>query len=1216
MSNFFVGLAVFLITVIGSLFAIPYFVDWNSYRGLFEDEASRFLGREVRVSGPVNLHLLPTPSFRLERVRIAEASSNLREPFFRVESLAFKLSIAPLFRGIIEANEIEFRRPVLRLAREARGNWNWQSFGQVFANAAYLPANVAITSLKITEGTLAVHGPGGGERLRLEGIDGELSAPAIDGPYRFRGSFGKGGNEREIRLVTARPDGEAGVRVRTSLRLAETGAIFLLDARLTDLMAEPKLDGELTARLPIGGLARAPPARPLAGAEEDREGAGSQAFDLKAVLRADAAGGTLSDLALSFEQGGRPQLVVGEASARWGDSFEFELDLSSRWLDLDRVAGAGEGARPSESLIPFALRARELLPADGRSRLTLSVDQANLGGEAVSGVRVALARLKDRLDIEQLRVGMPGGSRAELKGALTGPAGAPEFAGSISLRGPSLLRALGWVTKIPAPADGKGDGAFGVSAQLAIGTGRAVVRNILGDISGTPLSGEADWRWQGRPELAVRLEAPQVDVRAFQAVELSLGDALYAVAQGAWSDALAANAALARRADGVEPDLRLSLETGRLITTSHAYRDVAMQVRLKSGNLEVPLLRLADERGLQIDLKGALENVATRPKGSLSGLVAIASAADLGELARVIGVPEGWRPDDRLAQKLAPLRLAGTLAFGTRTATSRDLTLAGDVNGSTVKVSGRLDGGSSGWRSGPAEIVATLDAPDARKLTAIIADGGQGRADKAAPGQAFFKAKGVPADGLSAVLTLAAGDLALDFQGLLNVLEKGNKIAGDLRLKAADGERLAAMAGLAPPLSLAGVGVDGGLRLVAEGGAVNLEQLLMTVGGSEVRGRIGLTRAGERRQVDARLELSELSVRSLLAPLLDLRLAAITGAAEAALAGRQSPWPDEPFDLGALAGIDGHVVLGLRRLGLSDGIGLKDATVDLTLKDGKISTGGIEGGALGGRGRMQFAIESTGTGAAVNGSLQFSDGRLEALTGLGVGAKAGTVGGLKADLTFSGRGANPRNLIAALQGQGRLQSDGKLAGLWPGAIGLATEQVLKNDPERLRAVLREALAQGLSVSRLTLPEDIAVEIGEGQLRTRPIVIDTGAERASGSVAINLSSLLLESEWRLQQVPGKDSALAGKPVLPPVIVSYRGPLAALDKIEPSINSEALERELAVRKMEYDVEALERLRQLDEARRRSEAERLRQEMENPPPQPLPVAPASPARPATPG
>src|SRR5262249_14194855 len=155
----------------------------NSYRGVFEDEATRFLGRDVRVGGAVNLHLLPVPSFRLERVRIADASAALKEPFFRADSLAFKLSIAPLFRGIIEANEIEFRRPILRLGRDDSGSWNWQSFGQVFANAAYLPSNIALTSLKISDGVLAINGPQDGERLRLEGIDGELSAPAIDGPY-------------------------------------------------------------------------------------------------------------------------------------------------------------------------------------------------------------------------------------------------------------------------------------------------------------------------------------------------------------------------------------------------------------------------------------------------------------------------------------------------------------------------------------------------------------------------------------------------------------------------------------------------------------------------------------------------------------------------------------------------------------------------------------------------------------------------------------------------------------------------------------------------------------------------------------------------------------------------------------------------------------------------------------------------------------------------
>ena len=70
--------------------------------------------------------------------------------------------------------------------------------------------------------------------------------------------------------------------------------------------------------------------------------------------------------------------------------------------------------------------------------------------------------------------------------------------------------------------------------------------------------------------------------------------------------------------------------------------------------------------------------------------------------------------------------------------------------------------------------------------------------------------------------------------------------------------------------------------------------------------------------------------------------------------------------------------------------------------------------------------------------------------------------------------------------------------------------------------------------------------------------------------------------------------------------YRGPVAALAALEPRIDSDALERELAVRKMERDVEELERLRRLDEPRRRSEAERQRQQFEQPP-VPVPPAPA---------
>ena len=63
MNNLLVAIAVFVITVVGALFAVPYFVDWNSYRSNFEEEASRVIGREVQVDGDVNAAPAADPLF-------------------------------------------------------------------------------------------------------------------------------------------------------------------------------------------------------------------------------------------------------------------------------------------------------------------------------------------------------------------------------------------------------------------------------------------------------------------------------------------------------------------------------------------------------------------------------------------------------------------------------------------------------------------------------------------------------------------------------------------------------------------------------------------------------------------------------------------------------------------------------------------------------------------------------------------------------------------------------------------------------------------------------------------------------------------------------------------------------------------------------------------------------------------------------------------------
>ena len=87
--------------------------------------------------------------------------------------------------------------------------------------------------------------------------------------------------------------------------------------------------------------------------------------------------------------------------------------------------------------------------------------------------------------------------------------------------------------------------------------------------------------------------------------------------------------------------------------------------------------------------------------------------------------------------------------------------------------------------------------------------------------------------------------------------------------------------------------------------------------------------------------------------------------------------------------------------------------------------------------------------------------------------------------------------------------------------------------------------------------------------------------------VDLRGLVHDSEWRI---------VANDPVLgrpwPPVIVNTVGPLQKLGALEPRITADSLERELAVRKMERNVNELERLRRLDEEAAARQRERERQ------------------------
>ena len=645
-----------------------------------------------------------------------------------------------------------------------------------------------------------------------------------------------------------------------------------------------------------------------------------------------------------------------------------------------------------------------------------------------------------------------------------------------------------------------------------------------------------------------------------------------------------------------------------MITSGRIYRDVALELDLKGGNLRLPMLRVSGDEGYSLELEGEVNDVAGRPKGSIRAIAASESHQGVLPLAELLGLPNAFRPSERRLQGLAPLRIGGSMAFGGRTPTSADVQIDGEANGASVRATARLDGNAAGWRKGFADVAGTIEGPEAgRIVAALLGSGGTSSVDSARPGRILLKAGGLPADGLAAIASIDAIDLALDFRGQVLLRDTGNKLAGDLEIKGADATRIAAIAGLAPPLKLDAVPVSAAMKISAAEGSLDIERLAMTIGGSEVRGKLSLAPAGERRRIAADLTVGELNIARLLAPVLDQRLA-ITGTVESLLSGQQSPWPEEPFDTAVLEGFEGTIKLETPRLALTPALGLGRASLDIELAPGKIDVKQVTGDGPGGRFQAKLALDRRPGNIELTGGATI-EATLEALAPpRGTGAARG-VGPLKGTLEFNGKRAQARaRLMAALQGKGVVEiGEAKLDNLWPGALIAAVEAAMKVEADKVGPTLRQRLLDGMSEGQLALgPNTLAIEVVDGQLRSKPIVAETDEGRATGTVNLDVRTFAFDSEWRVERKRLNDR-IDEKAALPAAIVQYRGPVTALSGLEARINTDALERELTARKMELDLEELERLRQADEARRRSELERQRQQQ--------PLDPWAPTRPATP-
>lgn len=1185
MNNALMAVGALLIAALAALFAVPYFIDWNGYRGVFEEEASRVLGRDVRVGGKVNVRLLPSPYVRFEKVRIADTTGLTGEPIFRADNFTMWLSVPPLLKGVLEAKQVELKRPVLSLAVDAAGKGNWSSLKLTTGSLPFVPANVTLQAMRISEGVISIQRANGGGLAEIADIEGELESDSFQGPYRFKGTANWQGAPREIRLATAAPDADGALRFKSVVRVPASANSYTLEGRVSGLADRPRVEGDLGARI---GIALGGDAAPKAEKGGKAAGAGERpALDLKARVVADGTGLKLEDINGSLENAGQPQLVTGSGELAWVKGLRASASLSSRWLDLDRIVGTGADATPLHTGMALADSLMHTLPGEAASTLKLTVDQVNLGGDAVAGLKLAVSRADGPLTLESLEASLPGGARLDLAGTISG-AGERHFSGQVGLHGPSFGRFLAWAAKDMRLAGGRGDGPFALNGALDFDRKGVELKEATAEVAGSSGQGEVRWTRGAPDRIAVSIRGPRLDLGV-----------LWPLASRHEGLALVAGAQPDGKAEAAPADIDLKLQAGELVAGEQTLRDVESRLVIAGGGMSLKSFRAGLGDGSSVALEGEVVDIARKPHGSLQWQAAAAGNTSIERLTRVAAP---WLPRDMavpsLAPALFPLRLAGNLNIGERSGGALDVAFDGSSGAAAGRVGGklRLDGGLARWREQPVDVelmAAAADAATAAALLDVTTLAGEAR-KPALAGRLTVKAVGTPATGLAALAAFDADALSVSYEGRFALpADASRRLEGRVSIAAREARQLLSLAGLGLGSAASSVSVQGGLDVRSKGDGLELIAQGLDIGGTPVEGSASVSAPeGKPVRVAADLRSGAAGLERLLAVVLDDKPPSAGGGAVAAGA-----WPELAFDMTPLDRFEGEIKLSLASLAVAQGLTLRDAAIAARLEPGKLTVSDLSGQGAGGTTKARLTLQRQAAGVSLSGDVALAGVDLARLAP--AAAPHRPQGTMALRLSFEGRALSPAGLAAALGGKGKaeLGRDVALAGYAPDPLAKAVETVVASKTDVVGNDLTRLIEEALSKGRLPLgPRTLDLELSGGAIKVPPITRETADGRTTLITTVDLAALKADAELRVEaKAIRKRGGAVEATLLPPVTAVYVGGLGELAAIEPRLSIGNLERELSVRRMERSVEELERIRRDDEERVRQEQERQREAAE---------------------
>lgn len=452
---------------LGAVLVVPGLIDWNEYKGEIATKIKEATGRDVVIGGDLKISVLPVPTLVAQDVRLSNLKGSATANMVALRLLEVRVAFAPLLGGDVQVESVRLIDPVIELEVLPDGRRNWEFNVPAATNktesgtssVAGAAGGFSLDSFSISNGSVVYRDRKGGVEERAEGIEAEVSARSLSGPFESRGRLLYQGIPITFRSDIGRVEANKAIPISAGLGIEGVDLDLILSGTILGLSDEPRFQGKLT----VAGSGSAPMA--LTGSTGTVSGFLGQPFQFEGTLGADATGGVIKNAVLG----------IGDASASGSISLSLKgsegvpslaVDLKVPKIDLDHWLAMGPVQVP-----PFRRQqAVKVSTADGGRKLTgipsgadksaknkggglpkgfnaainLGVDTVVLKGGVISQARLNAELANGEITISQLSAVLPGVTNVAAFGFVVPDAAAPAFEGEIEGTTSDVRGLLGW----------------------------------------------------------------------------------------------------------------------------------------------------------------------------------------------------------------------------------------------------------------------------------------------------------------------------------------------------------------------------------------------------------------------------------------------------------------------------------------------------------------------------------------------------------------------------------------------------------------------------------------------------------------------------------------------------------------------------------------------------------------------------------------------------